>query len=156
MRRVILLFAIIAAFTYAATANAGQGVQTPCPISSPVVDCQAITVGDLDTATVTMTISPHLTTAFAIGVWGSLEVASPVTVTYAINCAHAANDRAGQLTLTAGRFFSDAAYVWIGSPAVAGPWFGWDVCSATVTLSQAGNGLEDHSLVAWMNSHNGS
>lgn len=146
MRKLIALLAATVALATAGVAGAG------------IVDQGQTTVGNNDTATVTLVSPAELspTTAFAVGVWGSLEVAAPVSVSYSINCAHAINDRSGSLTLTAGRFFSDAAYLWIGSPAVAGPWFGWDVCSATVTLSQAGNGLEDHSLVAWLNSHNGA
>jgi len=153
MRRAIALLAILAAFTYAAAANAGQGVQTPCPISGPVVDCQAITVGDLDTATVTMTITPHLTTAFAIGVWGSNEVAAPVQINYHVTCEHPGNNRSGSIQLLAGRFVSDAAYIWVGSPTIAGPFYGWDTCGATVTVIQPGNGLADHSIVGWLASH---
>jgi hypothetical protein len=146
MRKVIALLATITALATASVATGG------------IVDQEQTTVGNNDVATVTLISAAELspTTAFAVGVWGSLEVAAPVTVNYQINCAHAINDRAGSTTLTAGRFFSDATYLWIGSPAVAGPWFGWDTCSATVTLSQAGNGLEDHSLVAWLASHNGA
>lgn len=144
MKKLIALLATIAALATAGAAGAG------------IVDQDTTTVGDNDTATVTLTAAAELspTTAFAIGVWGSLEVAAPVTGSYQINCANPINDRSGPISLTAGRFFSDAAYLWVGNPGVAGPWFGWDVCSASVTLSQAGNGLGDHSLVAWLASHN--
>lgn len=146
MRKAIALLATLATLTTASVAGAG------------IVDQASTTVGNNDTATVTLSAAAELspTTAFAIGVWSSLEIAAPVTGTYQINCANPTNDRSGSLTLTAGRFVSDAAYLWTGSRAVAGPWFGWDVCSATVTLSQAGNSLQDHSLVAWLNSHNGA
>lgn len=142
MKRVILLLAILAAFLTAGVASAG------------IVDQEETTVGNNDVASVTLSASPHLTTAFAVGVWSSLEVAAPVHVTYAVVCDQPGNDRAGSFDLLAGRFVSDAAYIWIGSPAIAAPWYGWSHCQATVTLSQPGNGLEDHSLVAWLASHN--
>lgn len=157
MRKLIALLATLTALAAASVAAAGTpAAACPEPQPYPIVDCQQTTVGNHDVATVTLTAlteqSP--TTAFAIGVWGSLEVAAPVTVSYDIDCAHPGNDREGAFTLIAGRFFSDAAYVWVGSPGIAGPWFGWDVCSASVTLSQPGNGLQDHSLRAWLASHN--
>lgn len=155
MHKTILLLAIIAAFTITNIATAGQGAQTPCPTSGPVVDCQAITVGNLNTATVTIgaRLSQSPTTALAIGVWSSLEVAAPVNVNYNVTCAHPGNNRAGSFNLLAGRFVSDAAYIWVGSPAIAGPWLGWDSCETTIVVSQAGNGLVDHSIQAWVASH---
>lgn len=156
MRRKLALFVAVAAaaLALAGIASAGTPVQTPCPVAGPVVDCAQITVGNAQTATVTVgaRASQSPTTAFAIGVWSSLEVAAPVTVNYAVECQHPINSRSGSTVLTAGRFFSDATYIWTGSPLVAGPWYGWDVCETTVTMSQASAGT-DHSLVGWLASH---
>jgi hypothetical protein len=157
MRKLIVLLAALAALASAGAVAAGTPAQASCPEPQPypIVDCEQVTVGDADTATVNLHARAELspTTAFAIGVWSSVPVAAPVTGTYAINCANNINDRAGSFVLTAGQFFSDATYLWVGSKDVAGPWFGWDVCSASVTLSQGTQG-SDHALRAWLASHN--
>ena len=141
MKRVLTLVSLIAALAVSGTAMGG------------IVDEETASVGTGDIASVTV-LDVGRTTAFAVGVWSSLEVAAPVQVQYSTTCEHPANNSSGLLTLLAGRFVSDSAYVWVGSKAIAGPWYGWDVCSTVVTLRQPGD--TDHTLVAWLNSHNGS
>jgi hypothetical protein len=91
------------------------------------------------------------TTAYAFGVWTSHLTPLPITYTANIDCVHNANDRVVSGVLSAGRFVSDAAYLWFGSPAVAGPWRGWDTCSIALLVSAP---LEnDDSMIAWLVSH---
>jgi hypothetical protein len=158
MRKLVALVAAVAALAVAGVASAGTPVQSDCPRQAPVVDCKQITVGNDGVASVTVKAAPELspTTAFAIGVWSSLPVATQVTVSYSINCAHNINDVSGSTVLTAGSTVSTATYLWFGSKTVAGPWYGWDVCSASVTFSQPGGQGVDHSLVGWLASHNGA
>jgi hypothetical protein len=141
MKRILALLALVASLAVVGAAS-GQ-----------IVDEETSSVGDGQTASVTL-LDVSRTTAFAVGVWSSLEVAAPVTGEYSVTCANPANNRSGPISLIAGRFVSDAQYIWVGSPAVASPWYGWDTCSVAVTLRQGG--AEDHSLIAWLASHNGN
>lgn len=140
MKKVLALLATLGALTFASVAGAG------------IVDEATSTAGTDETAVVTLTSQAHLTTAFAVGVWSSAEVAGPVHVNYAVNCGNPGNDKSGSFDLLAGRFVSDAAYIWIGSPNIAAPWYGWDHCVATVTLSQFASS-NDIALVGWLASH---
>lgn len=147
MKHVITLAAILTIFATTNITNAG------------IINQQETTTGNNKTATITLTTPIHNTTAFAIGAWSSLETVTPtnpINVNYTITCAHPTNNKAGSLQLLAGRHFTSSAYIWVGSPTIAGPWLGWDACTATITLSQAGNGLEDHSIIGWVSSHNGT
>lgn len=139
MRKTILLLATITAFTLTNVATAG------------IVDQAQNTAGTGETATITLH-NASTTTAYAVGVWSSTETPTPVHVTYAITCAHPANNKYGSFDLLAGRYTSDAAYLWAGSPNIAGPWLGWDSCDATVGLTQTAGG-NDFTLIGWLASH---
>lgn len=91
------------------------------------------------------------TTAYAFGVWTSNPSPLPVTYTANIDCAHNANDRVVNGVLSAGQFVSQAAYLWFGSPLVAGPWRGWDTCSIALLVSAPLD--PDDSMIAWLVSH---
>lgn len=139
MKRAIALLATVGALTFATVATAD------------IVDEGTSSVGNNQTATVTLQ-DVSRTTAFAVGVWSSAEIAAPVHVTYNVVCSTPGNNASGSFNLLAGRFVSDAAYIWIGSPAIADPWFGWSTCNATVTLTQTA-GDSDVALVGWLASH---
>lgn len=141
MRRIIALLAILGAFTLASIATAGI-----------VAEGQGIADSG-DTALVTLNSGVAPITAYAIGVWSSREVAAPVQVNYHVVCEHAANDRHGNLTLLAGRYVSDAAYIFVASPTIAGPFYGWDTCVVTVTLTQTASADNDIALIGWLASH---
>lgn len=142
MRHVITLLAILAAFTLATVGNAG------------IVGEAQSTAGTGETATITLHNASQ-TTAYAVGVWSSTETPTPVHITYTIACTHPANNKYGSFDLLAGRYVSDAAYLWAGSPNIAGPFYGWDTCDATVGLTQTAGG-NDFTLIGWLNSHNGT
>ena len=91
------------------------------------------------------------TTAYAFGVWTSNLNPLPVTYQANIDCVHNANDRFESGVLAAGRFVSGAAWLWTGSPLVAGPWRGWDTCSISVLVSSPLD--NDDSMIAWLVSH---
>jgi hypothetical protein len=94
----------------------------------------------------------NTTTAYAFGVWTSHV--SPLQIQYqaTINCVHNANDRVVSGVLLASRTVSDAAFLWFGSRAIAGPWFGWDTCSIAVNISAPGLDNDD-SMISWLVSH---
>ena len=138
VKKVLALLTLIASL---AVVGAAQGLTVTEGTDS---------VGNGDIASVTLN-DVSRTTAFAIGVWSSVEVAAPVQVQYDVICANPANNRSNTITLLAGRFVSDEAYIAIMSPQVANPWYGWDLCTATVTFRQAA--ATDHSLIGWLASH---
>lgn len=144
MRKLVAVLATVGALALAGVAAGG------------VVDQQETTVGDNDAATVTLT-TPVLntTTAFAVGVWSSSPALRPVLVQYTIRCVNPENSRTGGLTMYAGHGEADAQLIWAAAKSVAGPWYGWDSCLASVTLTQLGGFGQDHSLVAWLVSHDG-
>lgn len=96
------------------------------------------------------------TTAYAIGVWTSswtsITTKLPITYSGYVDCIHNANDHSFGGTLFANRYVSDATYLWFGSRATAGPWFGWDTCSIAVNFYAQNLGNDD-SLYAWLVSH---
>lgn len=94
--------------------------------------------------------STNTTTAYAIGVWTSSETLVPITVSGNVDCVHNANDRLFSGTLFASSTYSDAAYLWFGSRAIAGPWLGWDTCSIHVNVNAPRNDLR---MSAWLASH---
>lgn len=139
MRKTITLLATITAFALANIATAG------------IVDEGQNTAGTGETATIILHNVSH-TTAFAVGVWSSAEVAAPVHATYTITCSTPGNNKSGSFTLLAGRYVSDAAYLWTGSPNIADPWYGWATCNATVGLTQTA-ASNDITLLGWLSSH---
>ncbi len=140
MRKLVAVLATVGALALAGVAAGG------------VVDEQTSSVGNGQTAVVQLHSTVGPTTAYAVGVWSSAEVASPVHVNYSVICSTPGNSKSGSFNLLAGRFVSDAAYIWIGSPNIADPWYGWSTCVATVTLTQTA-GDNDLALVGWLNSH---
>lgn len=144
MRKLVAVLATVGALALAGVAAGG------------VVDQRETTVGDNDAATVTLT-TPVLntTTAFAVGVWSSSPALRQVFVQYTIRCVNPENSRTGEVTLYAGHGEADAQLIWAGAKTVAGPWYGWGSCLASVTLTQFGGFGQDHGLVAWLVSHDG-
>lgn len=96
--------------------------------------------------------STNTTTAYALGVWTSSETLVPIAISGNVDCVHNGNDRFFSGTLFASRTVSDAAFLWVGSRAIAGPWFGWDTCSIHVNLNAPGLG-NDNRMIAWLASH---
>lgn len=144
MKKVLSIIVAALALALAGTAAAG------------IVDERTGVAGSGDVAAVHLASLVGPTTAYAIGVWSSREVAAPVQVTYRVFCQDPANNRDGSLTLLAGRFVSDEALLFTASPAIAGPWYGWDTCVIDVSLTQTASADNDVALVAWLASHNGS
>jgi hypothetical protein len=96
--------------------------------------------------------STNTTTAYALGVWTSSPTLLPIAISGNVDCAHNANDRVFSGTLFASRTLSDAAYLWFGSRAIAGPWLGWDTCSIHVNVNAPGLSSDD-TMIAWLASH---
>ncbi len=102
----------------------------------------------------------NTTTAYALGVWTSngwpnpFAPAIPITVSGNVDCVHPWNDRVFSGTLTTSWAKSDAAYLWIGNRAIAGPWLGWDTCSIHVNISALGLDVaHEEQMMAWLVSH---
>ena len=96
--------------------------------------------------------STNTTTAYALGVWTSSTTLVPIAISGNVDCVHNANDRVFSDTLFASRTQADAVYLWFGSRAIAGPWFGWDTCSIHVNLNAPGLDNDD-TMLAWLASH---
>lgn len=118
--------------------------------SAAVVVQQKTIAGGTSGNTIQLTAT-RTTTAYAFGVWTSHLTPLPVTYSANIDCRHNANDRFVSGAVGAGRFDDGAAFLWFGSRAIAGPWFGWDTCSISVLITAPLS--NDDSMIAWLASH---
>jgi hypothetical protein len=133
------------------TLAAGLGLLVAATGASAAVLVDQDTIGGQSGNTIQLTAT-RTTTAYAFGVWNSHLTPIPVTYSANIDCAHNANDRfVPPTTVPAGRTLSPAAFLWFGSRAIAGPWFGWDTCSISVLISAPLD--NDDSMIAWLVSH---
>jgi hypothetical protein len=151
-RFTIALAAMVAALALAGVAGAALVPQGSAE-NAVVTD----TAGNFDTAAVQLTVPAGPTTRIVVGGWSSATIAAPLHFSYVVSCGHPGNSTAGAFSVVAGRNVNgagDGIVIFTASPLIAAPWYGWDTCSATINVSQDGDGTEDHSIAAWVANHN--